>query len=80
MTATACTDNPQVVKIITLARDSGGRNLLVTALESKSVPIVGALVELIDGYKVATEQVTNDRVKQKMIRFLFCVYMMGTGD
>lgn len=60
---------PQVVKMITSVRDNGGRNLLVAALESGNVQIVGAFVKLIDGYKVASEQVTDESVKQRTIVF-----------
>lgn len=46
----------QVVELL-LGRDSGGRSLLVAAIQSSAAKMVDALVELIDDQKLSIEQV-----------------------
>lgn len=46
----------QVGQMLTSAKDPGGRDLLVTALHSGAAPVVCALVDLLDSYKLDLTQ------------------------
>lgn len=52
----------QVVMMLTSARDSRGRNLLAVALHRGAMDVVDTIVDIVQGYSVAPEQVINRTV------------------